>query len=98
MLLASIAGALRRFLSARELRTEGLELRALVPVALRAPGSAGGELGNRVAGLRATLPVGIADPLGRLEAVRGAMTAAKASPQALGVRVATALGGLAPRR
>ena len=45
---------------------------------------------------RATLPVGIADPLGRLEAVRSAMTAAKASPQALGVRVATALGGLVP--
>ena len=96
VLLASIAGALRRFLGARELRTEGLELCALVPVALRAPGSAGGELGNRVAGVRATLPVGIADPLGRLEAVRSAMTAAKASPQALGVRVVTALGGLAP--
>jgi WS/DGAT/MGAT family acyltransferase len=96
VLLAAIAGALRRFLASRELRTDGLELRALVPVALRAPGSAGGELGNRIAGVRATLPVGIADPLGRLEAVRGGMTAAKASPQALGVRVVTALGGLVP--
>ncbi len=95
VLLAAIAGALRRFLNARELPTDGLELRALVPVALRAPGSAG-ALGNRVAGVRTTLPVGIADPLGRLEAVRSAMTAAKASPQALGVRVVTALGGLAP--
>ena len=96
VLLAAIAGALRRFLTSRELPTEGLELRALVPVALRAPGSAGGELGNRVAGLRATLPVGIADPLGRLAAVRSGMSAAKASPQADGVRVMTALGALVP--
>ena len=87
---------LRRFLSAREVSTEGLELRALVPVALRSAGSASGELGNRVAGVRATLPVGIADPLGRLEAVRSAMGAAKASPLTLGVRVVTALGALAP--
>ena len=96
VLLAAIAGALRRFLTARELRTEGLELRVLVPVALRSPGDTAGELGNRVAGVRATLPVGIADPLGRLEAVRSAMGVAKASPQTLGVRVVTALGGLAP--
>ena len=96
VLLAAVAGALRRFLVSREMRTEGLELCALVPVALRAPGSAGGELGNRVAGVRAALPVGIADPLARLEAVRSAMTAAKASPQAHGVRVVTALGGLIP--
>lgn len=96
VLLAAIAGALRRWFASRELRTDGLELRVLVPVALRAPGGAGGALGNRVAGLRATLPVGIADPLGRLEAVRRDMTTAKASPQALGVRVVTALGGLVP--
>ena len=80
VLLAAIAGALRRFLHAREIRTDGLELRALVPVALRAPGSAGGELGNRVAGVRATLPVGLADPQARLDAVRGGMAAAKGSP------------------
>ena len=96
ILLAAIAGGLRRFLASRDVPTEGLELRALVPVALRAPGSAGGELGNRVAGLRTTLPVGIADPLERLAAVRSAMTAVKASPQALGVRVVTALGTLVP--
>ena len=35
VLLAVVTGALRRFLHERGVRTEGLELRALVPVSLR---------------------------------------------------------------
>ena len=38
VLLAVVAGALRRFLTERGIRTEGLELRALVPVSIRRAG------------------------------------------------------------
>ena len=40
VVLAVVAGALRSFLIARGLRTEGMELRALVPVSVRAAGRA----------------------------------------------------------
>ena len=58
------------------MRTDGLELRALVPVALRAARRAPATSSATASrAMRATLPVGIADPLGRLEAVRSAMSA-----------------------
>jgi len=100
VLLAVVAGALRRFLTARAIRTDGLELRALVPVSIRGaalPGVAGaGELGNRLTAVRASLPIHIADPLARLEAVRTSMDAVKVSRQALGAEVLTSVGDFAP--
>ena len=69
VVLAVVTGALRRFLAGRSIRTEGLELRALVPISIRSPG-APGELGNRLAAVRAPLPVHIGDPAARLAAVR----------------------------
>jgi diacylglycerol O-acyltransferase len=97
VVLAVVTGVLRRFLEARGVRTEGLELRALVPVSLRSAGDGeGGAIGNRVAAMRTTLPVHIADPLARLEAVRAAMSAVKDSRQALGTEVLASAHDFAP--
>ncbi len=80
VVLAASTGALRRWLLARGVSTEGLELRALVPVNLRGDEERG-LLGNRVALLRASLPLYAEDPEQRLLLVREAMRAAKRSRQ-----------------
>ena len=64
-----VSGALRSWLRSRGLKTEGLELRALVPVSIRAEDEHG-QLGNRIAAMRGPLPVYIEDPVKRLDAVK----------------------------
>ena len=51
VVLAVVAGAVRDWLHARGIRSEGLELRAQVPVSIRAEGERG-QLGNRLAVMR----------------------------------------------
>jgi len=55
-----------------------------------------GALGNRVAAVWASLPVGVTDPAQRLELVRGEMQGIKESHQAVGARLLTELTGFAP--
>src|ERR1035438_8533980 len=62
VVLAVVAGALRSFLIARGRRTEGVELRALVPVSVRTEGEHH-TMGNRIVVMRGPLPVYIADPV-----------------------------------
>jgi diacylglycerol O-acyltransferase len=81
VLLAAASGALRRYLQGRGEATDGIELHAAVPVNLRGAGTAG-RLGNRVGTVFAPLPVGVADPVQRLEAVRRSMDGLKRSSQA----------------
>jgi WS/DGAT/MGAT family acyltransferase len=78
MLLAAVAGAIRGYLESKGDRCDGVELRALVPINLRPPGS-GEELGNRFGIIAVELPVGCASPLERLYEVRRRMDALKAS-------------------
>jgi diacylglycerol O-acyltransferase / wax synthase len=77
MLLSCVAGAMRRYLEEKGDSTEGVEVRALVPIDLRQPGDA--ELGNRFGILAVLLPVGIKHPLERLMAVRQRMLELKTS-------------------
>ena len=88
--LAVAAGAIRRWLQSRDVEVDGLEMRALVPVSVRAENEHG-ELGNMLTAMRGPLPVGIADPVERLRKVNHAMEALKASKQPLG---AEAIWGL----
>ncbi len=90
VILAATAGALRRWLHDREVSTEGMELKALVPVSIRTVNEQG-ELGNKLTAMRGPLPVGIADPVERLNAVHVAMEELKSSKQPLG---AEAIWGL----
>ncbi|MFE1438626.1 wax ester/triacylglycerol synthase family O-acyltransferase [Streptomyces sp. NPDC058739] len=72
VLIAVVAGALRRWLDERGDGCEGLAPRALIPVSKRRPRTAHPQ-GNRLSGYLIRLPVGQADPLARLETVRTAM-------------------------
>jgi diacylglycerol O-acyltransferase len=95
VVLAVVSGALREWLQTRGVRTEGLELRALVPVSIRGAGERG-ALGNRIAAMRGPLPVYIEDPVDRLRSVRHAMDGLKESKQAVGAEVLSSMQNFAP--
>jgi WS/DGAT/MGAT family acyltransferase len=95
VVLAVVSGALGRWLRTRGVRTEGLELRALVPVSIRSAGSEG-DLGNQIAAMRGPLPVYATDPADRLRIVRESMAGLKQSKQALGAEVIAGLNDFAP--
>ena len=97
VVLAVVAGALRRWLQGRGIRTEGMELRAQVPVSIRAADEHG-ELGNRIAAVRGPLPVYAEDPVTRLALVREGMEGIKQSKQALGAEVISRFNDFARRR
>jgi diacylglycerol O-acyltransferase / wax synthase len=77
MLLSCVAGAMRRYLAEKGDKTQGVEVRAMVPIDLRQPGDL--ELGNRFGIIAVELPVGIENPLERLMTVRQRMLALKTS-------------------
>jgi WS/DGAT/MGAT family acyltransferase len=68
VVLAVVAGALRRFFERRSLPVDELEVCAMVPVNVRTEGQRG-KLGNRVATVRARLPVDEADGARRMRRV-----------------------------
>jgi len=93
--LAVVSGALARWLRARGTRTEGTELRALVPVSIRAQDQRH-QLGNQIVLMRGPLPVYIRDPVERLRFVKQAMDGLKESKQAVGAKVLADVQQLAP--
>jgi diacylglycerol O-acyltransferase / wax synthase len=95
VVLAAVSLALGRWLRAHDHPTEGLVLKAMVPVSVRADVERG-ALGNRVAAMWAPLPVGIEDPAACYEQIRVAMEDLKQSGQAVGAQVLTNLAGFAP--
>jgi diacylglycerol O-acyltransferase / wax synthase len=95
VVLAAVTLALGRFLRRRGEPTEGLVLRAMVPVSVRADGQRG-ALGNRVAAMWAPLPVGDEDPLAVLTEISEAMRGLKESGQAVGAQALTSLADFAP--
>jgi diacylglycerol O-acyltransferase / wax synthase len=95
VVLTVVAGGLRKWLQSRGVRTEGLELRALVPVSIRGHDEHG-NMGNRLAAMRGPLPVYVEDPVARLQVVRQAMDGLKESKQAVGAEVLAGVQNLAP--
>ncbi len=95
VVLAVVAGGLRTLLKSRGERVDHLELRAMIPVSVRASAQQG-ELGNKVASMWATLPVYETDPLKRLALVSERMKGLKSSGQAVGAQILTSLGQYAP--
>jgi diacylglycerol O-acyltransferase len=95
VVLAIVAGAMRSFLISRGRRTDGVEMRALVPVSVRTEDERLG-VGNRLVVMRGPLPVYIADPLNRLRFVSRAMEGLKESKQALGAEVIAGAQNFAP--
>ncbi len=95
VVLAAVAGAIRRWLLDRGTAVEGLELRAAVPVAITSPGRVGADRSGAdharpITMLYAPLSVGEADPLVRLSRVRHAMSASLAAKRTVGADTWTA--------
>jgi diacylglycerol O-acyltransferase / wax synthase len=93
-ILTAVGLALGRHLHRRGTSTEGLELRAFVPVSVRGE-SGRGDTGNKVAGVMAPLPVWAREPTTCFELVTEAMNGVKESGQALGAKALTELSGFA---
>jgi diacylglycerol O-acyltransferase / wax synthase len=95
VVLTVVARSLRRHLLRRGEDVEGVELKAFVPVSVRADEKRG-ALGNEVAGVIAALPVSSADPVICFRTISDSMREVKDSGQALGAQALTELTGFAP--
>jgi WS/DGAT/MGAT family acyltransferase len=84
VVLAAIAGGFRTYLLGRGESVEDDLVRTMVPVSVRRPDQQG-RLGNQVSAMFADLPVGVADPAARLDAVATQMAHLKAGGMAVGV-------------
>ncbi|HYF25754.1 MAG TPA: wax ester/triacylglycerol synthase family O-acyltransferase [Baekduia sp.] len=95
VVLTGVALGLGRWLRGRGEDTEGLVLRAMVPVSVRTQAEHH-QFNNKVAAMFAPLPVGVEDPVACFREVHGAMEHVKHSGQALGAQAITAIGDFAP--
>ena len=95
VVLAAVTGALARYLRARGFDTDELELRALIPVSIRAD-EEHGALGNKVAAMMAPLPVWCDNPAECLRLISDSMGDLKGSGQAVGAEILTGLTDFAP--
>jgi len=86
VVLATVAGAIGRFLRRRGERVAGIRFRAQVPMSIRNDSEHGQE-GNRVVMLLADLPVEESNPRRRLERVIETTTRLKQSRQRAGVEL-----------
>ncbi len=86
VVLACVAGGVRRFLSDRGVALDDIDFRAFIPVSTRSD-EEHGKLGNRVSMLFASLPVGEEDPQKRLMAVVEETRGLKDSGQAKGTEM-----------
>jgi diacylglycerol O-acyltransferase / wax synthase len=95
VVLALVTSGLRALLLARDEPLEGRVLRSLVPVSVRTPGQHGAH-DNRVSAMFASLPVGTAEPVQRLDSIRIQLQVLKDSGEAVAGEVLTSLAGFAP--
>ena len=96
VLMAALAGALRRYLLEHGAVKRGLDIRGVVPVNLRAPGQAH-QLGNRFGLVFLGLPLGLESPAARLAEVRRRMDALKRTPGAAATFELLWMMGVSPR-
>jgi diacylglycerol O-acyltransferase / wax synthase len=96
VVLALITNGFRELLESRgEDVAEDRVVRTMVPVSVRRRGERG-VYNNRVSAVFARLPVGLLDPVQRLERIRAEMDGVKESKQAVAGDVLTSLSGFAP--
>lgn len=94
VVLATVAGAVRRFLHERRARTDGLDYRCIVPVNIRPP-DAHGASGNRVSAWMLSLPIDEPDARARMADVCATTEGLRRSKQAHGIEVFTQLAEFA---
>ena len=95
VVLAVITRGFRDLLLGRGAEVEGRVVRTLVPVSVRSEQEKG-TYNNRVSGMFPDLPVGLADPVERLENIRRQMDGLKESKMAVGGDSLIQMGGFAP--
>ena len=83
VVVASVAGALRSYMQGRGQAVEGIDVRAMVPVDIRSAAEALEKLGNHFGLVVLSLPVGLAEPLGRLHELKRRMDQLKHTPEAI---------------
>lgn len=88
VVLAVVAGAVRRFLEHRRCPAEAMDYRVVVPVSVHAEG-AQAHGGNRVSAWMLSLPIDVDDPRERFNRVRVTTEALKRSRQADGIEFFT---------
>jgi len=93
VLLSCVAGAIGQYLRHHGDDPEGQEIRAMVPVNLR-PLEEAWQLGNKFGLAPLVLPIGIANPIERVYAVRQRMSELKGSYQPLLAFAVLAVAGL----
>jgi diacylglycerol O-acyltransferase len=96
VVLTVVAGAIARYAELHRQRTKGRTMRVMVPVNAR-PKSKEGQLGNEVSVLPANIPLGIADPIERANAISETMKELKESGIAYDLqRITNFFGGIVP--
>ncbi|HEX3608063.1 MAG TPA: wax ester/triacylglycerol synthase family O-acyltransferase [Solirubrobacterales bacterium] len=95
VVLSVVTGAIGNFLRARGHDTEDMEMRAMVPVSVRAEEERG-ALGNRISAMMAPLPIWCEEPVRRLHLITGTMGDLKGSGQAVGAEILTRIVDFAP--
>ncbi|MDQ6747328.1 MAG: wax ester/triacylglycerol synthase family O-acyltransferase [Candidatus Dormibacteraeota bacterium] len=95
VVLAVITAGFRDLLLSRGLELEGRVVRTLVPVSVRSEAERGVH-NNRVSGMFPGLPVGIDDPVERLEDIHLQMDGLKESKMAVAGDSLVQMGGFAP--
>jgi WS/DGAT/MGAT family acyltransferase len=95
VVLAAVSQGFRELLLSRGEVVEGRTLRTMVPVSVRRPHQRG-TYDNRISAMFAELPIGIADPVERLQFVTAQLQDLKASHQAVAGDTLTSLAGFAP--
>lgn len=95
VILSVVTGAIGNYLRARGHDTTDLEMKAMVPVSVRAE-EEHGALGNRISAMMAPLPVWAEDPVERLRVVTEQMGDLKSSGQAVGAEILTKITDFAP--
>ncbi len=97
VMLSALAGGLRDYLLERNAEVQDLEIRAVIPVDLRAP-DRGIELGNAFGLVFLTLPLSVADPVERIAEIKKRMDVIKQSIEAYAFYSLLNVIGVTPRQ
>jgi diacylglycerol O-acyltransferase / wax synthase len=93
--LATLSGAVARYVDMRDPQSSGQNLRVMVPVSLRREDQRG-ALGNLVSMLPVEIPLNMRDPLERFKYINSKTTAMKNARVAEGLNLFSALMGILP--
>jgi diacylglycerol O-acyltransferase / wax synthase len=95
VVLATVAGAVRRFLQRRGVNVADLDFRVMAPVSVRTQQEQG-TLGNRVSAWMVPMPLAERDPVRRLDKIRETTEHLKETKQAMGAEMLTSVGEWTP--